>query len=1292
MPTVTHRSGVRVELPSWLEIDETAAAAATSSPRRRPSSSAYPSGPVPMPSTSAAAPDAASDAVADAFATQDMQLVATLPLRAKAQPPRRRPSRASAAPTLPLALDVAANEDAVVLLEQDGFYAWNFPASVEETPAQPQRRDRPARPASRHVRFEIDIATAPPATRTRRGARRDWLEDLVIGQVKAFVFKFAARVGVAAAMKYLERDVQTGLVVMEGTDPERWGRADDLRALALPQDRAPRVLLFVHGTFSTTRGSFGALGLTPDGKALLERMRANYDAIIGYDHPTLSVTPLENATDLLARLERFGGQFAPTVDVIAYSRGGLVFRSLAEYLLPVRRWDGRIDRAIFVAVPNDGTRLAMSKNWRVLVDLYTNLAVTATRALGLIPQAQPAAFILREMVQGLGALVKYSVSYATEEDGVPGIAAMVPGGAFINGINGRQPNQPGGENTYYCAVTSEFEVGNLLDGAPAEWAKRFINALVDLNVDSLMGEANDLVVNTASMTAIDLDLGAFVKDTLPITAQSLIYHLNYFVQPNVLAAFGRWLRLAPSPDTADWDALALRLPPDLVEPGVIVMPELPALVDPSFIVADAQQPAQEAIQALATYVPRYVVVQRRHEGRMLSYAYTAQEVWEAATYADTALPLIDFLNMHEYEASQHRRLTDPMSLGTPNRGAPSNRGVVFDGERPVGVLPAFQEPSYPATSVPPPIDIEENIGGGVRGLGDPWNTSQQRHQSARDNLWSPAPLPMAPPPLETVPPEAITSVEPPATVEPSAPSLPTPSSPEPVVAVPEPEEPLFVTCHFMAEMDGEIVTGKESTIEVHVSRDTIERIVGRVSGSGSATVATDRKMLIQVIAKARVEIVGDDRVEADAPPPGEPQTYYFDVRGVESGEGEVWIVARQGQVPLVTIKLKMRVVAAKGRGATRVSAQATTVEPPALEQPLHQLRIYEREVGGDKVYQFELHSPELKLLNTYESPRIMGDRNAYVAGLYAKIEDRWLSSQNDIDNFTDELRAFGGELCDELLPSELQAVLWKHRAKIKNIQVISAEPFIPWELVCLKQPGKAMSSKARFLGQMGMVRWPNDGGWPPTQLRVREGRARHVIPRYPHPDYKLPEAEQEAAFLEQHFKSTEVEPQVGPVRKLLSQGGAFDLLHFACHGGAEQDNISNAHILMEGRVENGQYLPAPLDAGVVRQWSDLVGAGNQRPIVVLNACQIGRAGYQLTGIGGFADAFLVRGAGAFVGTLWAVGDYPARSFTEAFYAELLEGKTVADATVAAREAARKAGDATWLAYVVYAHPHARLVR
>ncbi|HEV2765417.1 MAG TPA: CHAT domain-containing protein, partial [Pyrinomonadaceae bacterium] len=230
-------------------------------------------------------------------------------------------------------------------------------------------------------------------------------------------------------------------------------------------------------------------------------------------------------------------------------------------------------------------------------------------------------------------------------------------------------------------------------------------------------------------------------------------------------------------------------------------------------------------------------------------------------------------------------------------------------------------------------------------------------------------------------------------------------------------------------------------------------------------------------------------------------------------------------------------------------------------------------------------------------------------------------------------------------------------------------------------------------------RWLHESGWPPRRVKIRKGRARYVIPEYPQAKLRLREAEQERRFLEKEFSAAPVKADSDSVYKIISKPGQFDLLHFACHGYAEQDNISNAGLMLEGRVEpvfvegkmQERYVADPLTATFAEQNSKLKDADN-RPMVVLNACQTAREGYSLTGVGGFAQAFLKSGAGAFVGTLWAVGDSPARTFTEALYKTLRGGTDLAAATVSAREKARAAGDATWLAYSVYGHPSMKLAK
>src|SRR5207253_2253184 len=97
---------------------------------------------------------------------------------------------------------------------------------------------------------------------------------------------------------------------------------------------------------------------------------------------------------------------------------------------------------------------------------------------------------------------------------------------------------------------------------------------------------------------------------------------------------------------------------------------------------------------------------------------------------------------------------------------------------------------------------------------------------------------------------------------------------------------------------------------------------------------------------------------------------------------------------------------------------------------------------------------------------------------------------------------------------------------------------------------------------------------------------------------------------------------------LLETPGSFDLLHFAGHGTANQADISDARILLEGRIEGSNYVLDSFRATLVSQYANFVASDQRRPMVVLNACQVARQGYRLSSIGGFAQAFLSANAGA----------------------------------------------------------------
>jgi hypothetical protein len=339
-----------------------------------------------MPETPTTGPTS-TDAVVAAFANQEMDLVDEIQLTpdAAAPAPTRRRGRgvSGEAAKTELTLTVNPNEDAVVLLEQDGMYSWQIPTTTTTEADAATTRGVRAAPRARIITFSITLPSGEAPR--RRSAKRGIMAEL---------------------------------------DPAKWNLFADSAPLRLPQDRAARVLLFVHGTFSSTIGGFGAIAATPWGEEFLRAAHANYDAVIGFDHPTLSGDPLENATDLLTRLQNIAWPHPPRFDVITHSRGGLVVRSLTEHLLPVANFQATVERIIFVAATNGGTQLAEPDNWQAFIDLYTNLSLAACRLIGMMPQAKPVTLILNEVVQGLGAFVKYLATTAVTDRVVPGLAAM----------------------------------------------------------------------------------------------------------------------------------------------------------------------------------------------------------------------------------------------------------------------------------------------------------------------------------------------------------------------------------------------------------------------------------------------------------------------------------------------------------------------------------------------------------------------------------------------------------------------------------------------------------------------------------------------------------------------------------------------------------------------------------------------------------------------------------------------------------------------------------------------------
>ena len=162
----------------------------------------------------------------------------------------------------------------------------------------------------------------------------------------------------------------------------------------------------------------------------------------------------------------------------------------------------------------------------------------------MLPGAAPVAAVVGGVVKGIGAFVKYLVSYAAKGDDVPGLKAMVPGGAFVEEINKTQQGQPGPGTNWYV-VSSNFHV-KLFDDShnPPEFPRELVVKLGR----GIRGQALRRAPTTSSSTsprwtASTRRWAGSSATALALGENDTVYHTNYFSQLRVIEALAGWLPL-----------------------------------------------------------------------------------------------------------------------------------------------------------------------------------------------------------------------------------------------------------------------------------------------------------------------------------------------------------------------------------------------------------------------------------------------------------------------------------------------------------------------------------------------------------------------------------------------------------------------------------------------------------------------------------------------------------------------------------------------------------------------------
>lgn len=277
-------------------------------------------------------------------------------------------------------------------------------------------------------------------------------------------------------------------------------------------DPSKPVLLFLHGTFSSTDGSFGELWESRQGfnaPAYLQRLFTPYgNQVFALEHHTLSVSPVWNALQVARLLPP-----KTRLHIISHSRGGLVGELLCQGKLARRTRDSNgefaasedlftvdelqafnvperqgdyaalqelesllkdrqvtVERFARVASPGRGTVLASAR-------LEDNLSIVFN-VLNFIPA--PRFQMLAEFVR----MVLMAVAKKrTNPQELPGLEAMMPNSPLIRLLN--RPNVQ--LDSGVSVISGNVKASSLL-GYFKEWVS-----------EHFFGEENDFVVNTASM-------------------------------------------------------------------------------------------------------------------------------------------------------------------------------------------------------------------------------------------------------------------------------------------------------------------------------------------------------------------------------------------------------------------------------------------------------------------------------------------------------------------------------------------------------------------------------------------------------------------------------------------------------------------------------------------------------------------------------------------------------------------------------------------------------------------------
>ena len=307
--------------------------------------------------------------------------------------------------------------------------------------------------------------------------------------------------------------------------------------------------------------------------------------------------------------------------------------------------------------------------------------------------------------------------------------------------------------------------------------------------------------------------------------------------------------------------------------------------------------------------------------------------------------------------------------------------------------------------------------------------------------------------------------------------------------------------------------------------------------------------------------------------------------------------------------------------------------------------------------------------------RLAGDPTQVVGAL---IEELRAMSANE-SRFAspalarNRIRNLGAQLWADVVPEAIRRQFWAQGSRIRLFTIASDMDTVPWELL---YPVDGDNDNGFLVEQFPVVRRVYGQGRARV-LRLDSGAAYIVPPGSP--ANAMAEVDGVRGIFPVNVRNRGVHASLAEFIELLN--AAPSVLHFACHNTFTEKGGS---VIM---LEGGPVRPSDLAIAVQQK-----GLAAISPLVFLNACRTAGDIPGLMQLVGWARQFMGAGAGAFIGSLWAVRSASAKTFAEAFYHAMVKDRIpLGVASLRARQAiSSDPGDPTWLAYTVYGNPSASI--